>query len=102
MVETKKKISGGKCFEPGRPEKHNEKIANISQTLLTLNFSNCTRQNILLSLIILERRDDFVDDGLGKVGLFTLLHLLLIAHPAVKDRFEFCTNSDLLLLNVVL
>ena len=60
------------------------------------------RRQATLTLLILERRDDLVDDRLGKVGLFTLLHLLFIAHPAVKDGLELCSKGDLLLLDVVL
>lgn len=58
------------------------------KALLTLNFCDCVNQYFPLNSLILEGRDDLVDDGLGKVGLFTLFHLLFIAHPAVKNGLE--------------
>lgn len=70
--------------------------------VLTFNFSDCVNQYVPLNFLILERGDDFVDDGLGKVCLFALFHLLFIAHPAVEDGFELSSNGDLLLLDVVL
>lgn len=68
----------------------------------TLNFSNSTGQDFLLSLLLLKAGNDLLDDGLGEVGLFSVLHLLLVAYPAVKYSLELGAELDLLELDEVL
>jgi hypothetical protein len=90
-------LEGAKHRQGPYKKKNIEKRA-----LLTLDFCNRVNQYISLNSVILERRDDLVDDGLGKIGLFALFHLLFVADPAVQDGLEFCSDGDLLLLDVVL
>lgn len=82
-----------------RPGKGPKKEKGI---LLTLNFCDGVNQYVPLDFLIFEGRDDLVDDRLGKVGLLAFFLLLFIAHPAVKNWLELCSNCDLLLLDEVL
>ena len=50
----------------------------------TFHLCNCTSQDVLLGLLILQRGKDLLYDGFGEFCLLTLLQLLLVANPAVK------------------
>ena len=69
---------------------------------LTFNLRNSAQEDVLLGLLVLQRSNDLLHNGLGEVGLFALLDLLLIADPAVKHRLEFGSDGNFLLLDKVL
>lgn len=70
---------------------------NVSR--LTLYFGDSTGKDLLLSLGLSDVGKDLVNDGFSELCLLTLLELLLVTNPAVKDRLEFGGNSHLLLLD---
>ena len=57
----------------------------IDRDRRTLNISNALLEDLLENLGVLEFLVDLADDGFGKLALFTLLDLTLIAHPGVED-----------------
>lgn len=68
----------------------------------TFYLSNSASQDILLSPLVFEGSDDLLDDRLREIGLLALFDMLLVAHPAVENRFKLGSKSDLLELNEIL
>ena len=66
---------------------------------LTLDLSNGTDKDILLSLLITNALYDVINDSLDEFSLLALLGLLFETDPAVENGLDLRGKSDLLLLD---
>jgi hypothetical protein len=65
--------------------------------MLTLNVSNALLENLLENLGVLEFLLDLANDALGKLALFALLDLALVADPGVENLLGLGSESSALL-----
>ena len=65
----------------------------------TLDIRDGISEDFSLRLFVLEASQDFCNNGFGQLSLLAFLLLLLIADPAIKDRFKLARQCDFLTLN---
>jgi hypothetical protein len=64
---------------------------------LTLDISNTLLKDLLENLGVLELLLNLADNSLGKLTLFTLLDLSLVAHPRVENLLGLSRQGSALL-----
>ncbi len=71
----------------------------LPASVLTFELSNSAEQDVLLRLLVLQRLQDTLNDGLCKLRLLRLFGLLFVTDPRVQNLFEFSCHYNLLTLD---